>query len=115
MTYREELMSEHPEWSEREVQEHVDDHCPFTGAASDCFFDSNGDYDCDKCWDQVIPGTIQETIPEKEEPHPESEISCDSCIHSEVCKFRADFIKALDIAKDAPDMFEVIIRCKYNL
>lgn len=111
MTYREELISKHPEWSEREIQKHVYDHCP----PGDMDINKGCFCDCDKCWDRVIPGTTQETISEKEEPHPESEISCDSCIHSEVCKFRADFIKALDIAKDAPDMFEVIIRCKYNL
>lgn len=53
MTYREELVSEHPEWSEREVLEHVDDHCPprCMDIHKNCFFDSNGDYDCDKCWD----------------------------------------------------------------
>lgn len=111
MTYRERLMSEHPELDERAVQEHVDYHCPVMSVYDNCFYDSNGDYDCDKCWDQVIPGTATE----KEEPHPESEFSCDSCIHKTVCKYRDTFTKAFDIIKDIPEWAEVIIRCKYNL
>lgn len=105
MTYREKLIKDHPEWDTNDVDIIMEEECP----------ENNHGYcdgRCDKCWNAEIQ---EGTAEEKESPIKNNEISCDSCIHSEVCKFRADFIKALDIAKGAPDMFEVIIRCKYNL
>lgn len=112
MTYRERLMHNYPELDECGVQEHVDDHCPLQPSCiDDCYYTSNGDLDCDKCWDQVIPGTNTEA----EDICPESEISCYTCIHEAVCKHKDEFLECIEVLKDIPEWAEVILRCKHNL
>lgn len=105
MTYREKLINEHPELDHEIIlrtacpSEYMDAAChPKCGAGLNEFV-------CDKCWDQEVPETVRE----------KDNISCDTCTHEKVCKFRDDFNKSLKILKDIPDGFEVIVRCKHYL
>ena len=115
MTYREKLKQDHPEWGDDEVSKYIDFNCPYDGCP--CAFNVSYTYrDCDRCWDQEFPETTSEKEEFHEEILPQSNgISCDTCIHNEVCKYRDDFTKAIELAKDVPHHFEVIIRCKHNL
>ena len=115
MTYREELMKEHPEWNESEIQQHVDGVCPNADNHLSCSFSPNGDYDCDKCWDrEITPANHVEKIPD-ETTDKNNDNPCDTCIHSGVCKYKKGFVDYIERLKKIPNWIEVIVRCKHNL
>ena len=114
MTYREKLKKERPDLDHEFI---FKTYCPTEYMDVACHPECGlrvTDFVCDKCWNQEF---IEPTTEEKETiiPPENNENSCDICIHSKVCKFRDDFVKSLELIKNLPDEFEVIIRCKNQL
>ena len=59
MTCREKLKQEHPDWSETQIAQTVEAHCPweykYLKDPVGCITNAAADIDCDACWDREIP------------------------------------------------------------